>query len=218
MRNDLTVIHYTSNKELEPFAAKIREKLLTTIKNLPLISVSQKPLKSFGMNICVGDVGVSYFNLHKQLYLGCKAAKTKFICTTEADCLYPPTGYFDFMPEDESGAYFYTNLYIMWKGRNHFNKKAFSLCAMFANREELVKSLEGYVGHYANNIWKPHLQKFQIPLFEDTKKMKFFTNGIACINFKTGYGANWITSAGKHGVPELPYWGKAEDLQREMFA
>lgn len=218
MRNDLTVIYYTSNREKEEFEKKIRDRLLKTINKIPLISVSQKPLEGFGTNICVGNVGISEFNLYKQLYIGCKSAKTKFIATAEADCLYPPTGYFDFVPEDELGAYFYTNLYIMWKGYRGFRQKSLSLCAMFVNREEILKRLEGCLGHYTrDNRWRPDLKKAPFTLFHRRKGMKFFNNDYPCINIKTGDGTRWRTQSSKIVVEEIPFWGKADGLQKELF-
>ena len=132
-RKDLTVIYYTSNREKPEFENIIRQKILKTIGNTPLISVSHKPIK-FGQNICVGDVGLSDYNIYRQMQLGCLEAKTKYVCTAEADCLYPPTGYFDFKPPENWTAGHYTNLYILWKGSHIFNQKAFSLCGLFSNR------------------------------------------------------------------------------------
>ena len=94
---DLTVIYYTSNKEKELFESRIRESILDMIGDIPLISVSQKPI-DFGKNICVGDVGVCGHNLFRQFQIGAKAAKTKYVCNVEADALYPKE-YFEFTPE-----------------------------------------------------------------------------------------------------------------------
>ena len=56
-----SVIYYTANTEKEPLAGNVRKRLLSVIEDLPLISVSQKPM-DFGTNICVGDVGVNEYN------------------------------------------------------------------------------------------------------------------------------------------------------------
>ena len=88
MINNLTVIYYTPNYKNEEFAQNIRQKLLETIGDTPLISVSQKPLK-FGQNICVGDLGRSVQNVYRQILTGCKAAKTDYVGMAEDDTLYP---------------------------------------------------------------------------------------------------------------------------------
>ena len=89
MIKNLTILYYTSNLKNELFAERIREHLLKTIGNTPLISVSQKPLK-FGQNICVGDIGRSFSNVYRQILTGCKAAKTDYVGLAEDDTLYPP--------------------------------------------------------------------------------------------------------------------------------
>ena len=63
---DKTIIYYTSNQEGSLFEEKIRENILKHKGNLPIISVSQKPM-GFGKNICVGDVGHSYLNEFRQI-------------------------------------------------------------------------------------------------------------------------------------------------------
>jgi len=87
--DNLTIIYYTPNLKHKEFAKKIRESLLVTIGNTPLISVSQKPLK-FGHNICVGEIGRSYRNVYKQMLAGVKEAKTDYVGMAEDDTLYSP--------------------------------------------------------------------------------------------------------------------------------
>ena len=65
-----TIIYYTSNKEDEAFEGKTRKKLLEVCGDIPIISVSQKPI-DFGKNICVGDVGACDANLYRQIQIGC---------------------------------------------------------------------------------------------------------------------------------------------------
>jgi len=205
---EITVVYYTSNKETEGFEQRIRDRLLKTIKGLPLISVSQKPI-DFGYNICVGDIGASDFNVLKQLLKGCEVADTPFIATAEADCLYPPTGYFDFVPPDIDMAYRYTNLWIMWKARNIFRKKAYSLCAQISGREYLIESI------YA----RLNRSKERGDIFKETRGWKPFEGDIPCINIKTGRGMRIFTGTISGMEPEesLPYWGSAKDLNKELF-
>ncbi len=207
---DVTVIYYTSNREKEDFESKIRKNLLKVIGDLPLISVSQKPI-DFGTNICVGDVGTSDHNIYRQMQTGCLKATTKFVCTAEADCLYPPTGYFDFIPPDESAAYHYTNVWILYKGSHIFKKKAFSLCALFSNREYLLSRLDRVLRKLPQwSTRKPH------PLFHKYRGWTPFTNDLPVVNIKTRNGMRWFTGTEKIEKPELPYWGSAEKLEEEL--
>lgn len=208
---NVTVIYYTSNREKEDFELKIRRRLLKTIGDTPLISVSQKPI-DFGENICVGTRGTSDHNIYRQMLIGAMEAKTKYIATAEADCLYPPTGYFDFKPPDKNGAYHYTNVWIMFKDYPIFKKKAFSLCGLFINREHLLQRLERVLKY--RPLWssrKPH------PLFHKYEGWEPFTNKLPIINTKTKEGMRWFTGTEKLQKKKLPYFGSAEKLQEELW-
>lgn len=208
---DITVIYYTSNREEEKFEQKIKDSLLKTIGDTPLISVSQKPIK-FGQNICVGDVGTSDHNIYRQIQIGALQAKTKFICTAEADCLYPPTGYFDFNPPDENAAYHYTNVWILYKRSPVFKKKAFSLCALFINREYLLERLDRVLHKLPEwSTKKPH------PLFHKFRGWIPYTNKLSVINIKTNNGMRWHTGTEEIEAKELPHWGDAGQLEEALW-
>lgn len=88
--SDLTVIYYTSNYITEEFARNIRNVIIGSIGDCPLISVSHKPM-DFGQNICVGEIGRSHLNIYRQILIGAKAAKTPYVALVEDDILYPPS-------------------------------------------------------------------------------------------------------------------------------
>ena len=67
----VTILYYTSNREGEEFEGRIRQNILNVKGDLPIISISHKPI-DFGENICVGDVGVSGFNMFRQIQIGLK--------------------------------------------------------------------------------------------------------------------------------------------------
>ena len=100
---DLTVIYYTANYLNNRFADRVREQLIRVIGQTPLISVSHKPM-DFGENICVGDIGRSVYNIYKQVLIGARAAKTKYVATAEDDVLYSPDHYL-YKPEPGTFAY-----------------------------------------------------------------------------------------------------------------
>ena len=212
MRDDLTVIYYTSNREKPEFEEMIRKSLRRAIKDTPLISISQKPLQGFGDNICVGDVGISDYNIYRQLQIGCLEATTKYVCTAEADCLYPPHGYFNFQPPEGWTAGHYTNLYILWKGSHIFNQKAFSLCGLFADREFLLSRFSRSLDR--EHTWRPDY-KPKHPLFHKWKDWTPFRDEIPIINIKTGDGMRHITGVNTESGPveTLPYWGDAKTME-----
>ena len=85
---DITAIFYTANSLHEPFAALVRGNLRHVLGDIPLISVSQRPMPWFGDNICVGDIGRSHLNIYRQILIGAKAAGTRYVACTEDDILY----------------------------------------------------------------------------------------------------------------------------------
>jgi len=226
----ITVIYYTSNRESKEFEKTIQRCLLKSLNGASLISVSQKSLYpiygsgdvdksgcsisagcdgiskqwgSLGLNLCVGDIGVSDKNILHQLLIGCEAATTPFIATAEADFLYPPTGYFDFKPEDENTIYRYTNLWVLDKTRNHFRKKQFSLGAQICGREYLIKLLKRKLS-------------MTIPRGDITKAgWKGFEGEIPCVTVKTGDGMRSHCGTSREVKPttSLPYWGDIKALK-----
>ena len=176
--------------------------------NLPIISVSQKPM-DLGQNICVGDIGLSYLSEYKQILAGAKIATTDYIITAESDYLYAPE-YFQLEPKGEN-IYRYDNIWIMQllrRNGNFHRKLKRSEGAQVVKRDYFIKILEKYVNNpdplhspYAREPWSDLHGKYP------------------CISFKTGNGVGEHT--GIRYEPEnvsrnLPYWGDINKL-RERF-
>jgi hypothetical protein len=210
---DKTVIYYTSNHEKEDFEKKIRDGILETKGDLPLISVSQKPL-DFGENICVGDVGHSYLNAFRQLLIGCEKATTTYVIMTEADCLYPKTGYFDFTPTDLNIIYSF-DVYILWKknGKDKFFKKERTHGSLIYGREFLINLLKESLKD--SPMWSR--ERLGFPFYKPEHKFEsIHTNPI--VNIKTGDSMNYGTRL--MNVPPLDnieYWGSAIELKRRLW-
>src|SRR3989344_5570331 len=144
-----TIIYYTSNHEDPKMEQKIIDDMLSKSGNMPIISVSQKPM-DLGQNICIGDVGFSYLNCRKQILMAAKLATTEYVITTESDFLYPPE-YFNFKPSGDK-IYCYDNIWIMWLayGRrpDFYRKKATSDGAQIVKRDFFINLLEKYLEPY----------------------------------------------------------------------
>lgn len=197
--NNKTIIYYTSNHEQPELEQKIIDgiKLVT---DLPVVSVSQKPI-DFGTNICVGDVGHTYLNAFRQLLIGCKAAKTKYVVMTEADCLYPSTGYFDYEPNDSdpNAIYTYDNVWVLWKDKGPFRHKPQTHASIIYNREFLINLLEDSL----KGLPEWSREKVGFPFYTNEHHFVHFT-GDAIISLKTGDGIQKGTRTdGK--INELPY-------------
>jgi hypothetical protein len=206
---DKTIIYYTANTEDPFFEKRIRDDLLKKAGNIPIISVSRKPI-DFGMNICVGEVPVSYTSEWKQLLLGLEAAKTKYVIAAEADCLYPPE-YFEFTPPEEKMMYNYNNIYILWKFKNGFYKKT-GYCegAQICGREYWIERLKPLLPEK----WEPYSRAEENSLVKKIfPERKEFT-GWPVISFKTRDGVSYRTTFINNKVRELPYWGSVDEIKK----
>lgn len=202
-----TIIYYTANREDKRFEQVIREQIIRASGGLPIISVSQKPI-NFGTNICVGDVGVSNQNAHRQFQIGCEAAKTEFVHAAESDALYPPE-YFQFIPDDLNSAY-RVPIYLFRLGGVRFYWKEASECATVVGRSyaiaAIAKSLHG------RDYWEPQLETgAQVPYTFRNRNWKPFTIQVPVITIKTENQMHrWHGTEGT--VRKLPGWGKPRDI------
>ncbi len=215
----LTVVYYTSNREDESFEKKIRAKLLEVIGDLPLISVSQKQI-DFGKNICVGDVGVSNQNTFRQFQLGAINAKTPYVIAAEADCLYPRE-YFEFIPENITMCCRYDNVWIMYRDSTAgFVRKEYSEGAQIWGREILISHYERRLR--GRGYWNPVLEHGKnVPLLFKKQSWSFFHGKVPVISIKTTEGMHRFTGViptqDPSGVKKLPFWGTAAKLRKEFF-
>lgn len=209
MINNKTIIYYTANTENPVFESKIIADLKKKSNNIPIISVSRKPI-DLGTNICVGEQPVSYTSEWKQLLIGLKAAKTKYCIAAESDCLYPPE-YFAFTPPEDEMMYNYNNIYLVWKYKNSFYKKT-GYCegAQICDREYWIKRLEPLLPEE----WISYTRKEENALVRkifDTRKE--FT-GNAVVTFKTRDGVSYRSTFVNNKIKEIPYWGTIEEMMK----
>jgi len=194
-----TIIYYTGNTEKESFESRVRENILKVKGDIPLISVSQKPI-GFGKNICVGEIGKSYDNAFKQVLIGCLVATTPFVMMTESDCLYPP-GYFDLEPTDLETIYTYDNVWLIWNRhqRTRFYKHGTTAGSIVLGREYYIKLLKDGMPDF----------------FDPSIKWETFS-GEPLINVKTRQGVSFGTTLekGVRPVSKFSYWGTVEDVKK----
>jgi len=216
-----TILYYTSNRENEEFEEKIRQNILENCGDLPIISISQKPI-DFGKNICVGDVGHSYLNEWRQILIGAKKARTKHVILCEADFLYPKE-YFEFEPGDEK-IYRYNNVWIVFKNRIlSYRRKIFSEGAQICDRKYLIKMLEEHLKdqpEWVDGKFYPLDKNGHRKLGLRKMPFSYFTGKIPCISFKTGDGVNKLTAVMRgreYRKLRLPHWGHVNDLRAKYL-
>jgi len=202
-----TILFYTSNKEGELFEGRIKDNILANSGGLPIVSVSQKPI-DFGENIVVGDVGVSGFNMFRQILLGLERVKTPFVISAEADCLYPPD-YFSFVPEKLDVCYRNSNVYVMGQRRNYFYHKPegathAQIIGTEFYRDLLTKLFEGAP------TWNPDEKNFPKERWrkEDfTDKIEYYKSENPVVQIKTFQSMRHYTHSERIPIYELPFWG-----------
>jgi hypothetical protein len=209
-----TVIYYTSNREKPEFEAKIRERLLNTIGDIPLVSVSHKPI-DFGKNICVGEHEPCDHNLYRQIQIGCETAHTQFVTVAEADCLYPKE-YFDFVPPSTDMFYRYDNLYVLYRKYDYYFQKTSSECAMTVDRLLYIRYIENLLK--GKDYWKQPKDPPLRSIFDGTT-WGTFTGKIPVINIKSGKSMRRYTRtiSDRSDLDYLPHWGSVEGLKKELF-
>lgn len=207
-----TIIYYTANREEERFEQVIREQILKASGGLPIISVSQKPIE-FGTNICVGDVGISNQNAHRQFQIGCEAAITEYVHAAESDTLYPPE-YFQFIPDDPNHAY-RTPIYMFKLGGSSFYHKRASESATVAGRKYAIHAINKSLRN--RGTWCDKLEHGnEVPYTFRHGNWIPFSLTVPVINIKTinqmhkTHGYNEI-------VHELPFWGKPNDIDNMFY-
>jgi len=218
--SETTVVYYTHNQEIPSFEERIQASILEHKGDLPLISVSQKPI-DFGENICVGEVGVNSLNTWRQVLIGCQAAKTKFVCLAESDTLHS-SEYFSFVPERDDIHYIITPLYIFFvqRGKSHlYYNKPYSDNQVIVGRDCMIDHLTILLkglpewqkeGDYEKNafIGRPDIQK-NIVIIEQQ---------IGIVTFKTDQNMHRKSVFRRGGFREIPYWGTSKQLMEKYFS
>jgi hypothetical protein len=205
MENLATILYYTSSAEDVDFENKIIDNIIANKGDIPVVSVSQKPLR-FGKNICVGNLGKSYYSEYRQIYIGLQVIDTPIVIFCESDFLYP-IAYFRPIEEELCRC---SDVWILWKSTRYgnFRRKKYSEGAQIGNRDFLLGKYSDYFRNY------PRESDFdkKDPLYKCEFSM-FYTSQ-PCVSFKTGNGVRYMTNTTTEKADKLPLWGSAEDLRR----
>lgn len=214
---DLTIIYYTSCREKTDFEKRVQDNLLKVCGDIPIISVSQKPV-GLGKNICVGDVGVSGFNMFRQVQIACQEAKTKFVISAEADCLYPPD-YFQFIPPRDNVCYRNSNLYVMPDQRPFFfYKKEGATHSQIVGRNHYLETLEKlFAGAPQWSIKEKNFPKERHKKDDVFDKIEYFRTDNPVVQIKTHRGMRYFTHSDRTSINDLPYWGNGVAFRRRYY-
>lgn len=213
---DVTVLYYTANVEDERFEQRVRDIIWQNKGDLPLVSVSQKPL-DFGLNICVGVHPVCYANEFRQIQIGLKEVKTQYVLTAEADTCYPPS-YFRCEPQELGRYYRYDNVWVCYyknpnDTRPKYHFKRFSDGSQLIDRDLWLNNLNNILA--GKDMWGTLETKLD-KVYGKTRREYTWT-GDPVITFKTRNNVSSNTKTEGIIHRRLPYWGSIMDLRKRLF-
>ena len=224
---DLTIIYYTAHQLWEPCAFNVRKYLLkTTGGRIPIICVSQKPIADFGKNICVGEIGRSYYNCYKQILTGVKATKTQYIACCEDDTLYPAE-HFKHRPSSDSVVAYNRNMWFS-EEKGYWRKKGdYGMCGCIVDREFLISILEPRFTMFPEEPGRGKWDQmnWQEPGRFDNKfgvkipKVEFFETKYPMLTFNyfMGLGGKKGTRQVPEKATQLPFWGDGIKLWQKFW-
>jgi hypothetical protein len=238
-----TTIIYLTNNILNPIIfKKAQEFLLKAASDIPIISVSQKPV-NLGTNICVGEIGSSWLNIYKQQLIGLKACNTKYAAIAEHDVFYIPE-HFKFTPPRDDTFYYNENRWFVQYEGNHpqynnmYSKMSHlkALSQLICSRKLLIESIEerlylidsgikqmrrlGEPGAFVSDIVKGAMiatsgSKEYLRPFLDKHLKKFKSEFFKTKNpnIDIRHFNNFTgPRRGKSRCYSIPYWGKFEGI------
>lgn len=227
-KTNLTIIYYTANFISEKFLSFTQKQLLKALGDLPLISISQKPMH-FGRNICIGAIGRSHLNIYRQALRGAKEAKTNYIALAEDDVLYAPGSFTSHTPTPGVFAY-NQNVWCLytWVSPAVFSfKDRINLHSLICERELFIAAMEERfakwpieakikIGHWA----EPGKYEGKGHLEVTERLIEKFWSPIPSIAFshQTALSFAGLGTRKKLGhlkALEIPYWGRAENILKE---
>ena len=212
----VTALHYTSSQEDENFTRLIWENNVELLGDLPLITVSQKPLPESDWNICVGEHLNCYFNMARQIQIGLREITTPFTLIMEGDFLYPPE-YFTFKPP-ELHNYAYDNVWVLFDrhppNRFHFKGKS-SGAAIIPTQLWLARVNALLAGK--SDWWTSPADDFKYGDIFPKYTAGYTWTGQAAITFKTKHNVKKSTQTEGVAKSSLPYWGNAQAMKEDFI-
>ncbi|RJR26975.1 hypothetical protein C4561_04335 [candidate division WWE3 bacterium] len=228
--DDLTIIYYTANKNSDVFMRSTQKILLHAIGDTPIISVSFKPtvIGSNCKNICIGEQKRSNYMIYKQVLLGVREAKTKYVAMAEDDMLYSPEHFTYRPPDDETFSYNINKWSIFsWVKPPYLSYRVRKLMnSLITTNSALQKTLEERYEKYPvlEEIPKEFFKKywgepgrFENHLGISPVKTEEFSSSVPNIMFSTSEALGFLDLGERKAhsnikADKVEPWGTAEEI------
>ena len=220
MKNDITLLYYTANTIEEQLGESVRKHLLSIKGNLPIVSVSQKPLE-FGKNICVGEIGKTYYNCYKQIFTGAYAIKTKYVACCEDDTLYSKE-HFKHRPSNEKVFSYNKNMWYC-EETEFWTKGWTGMLSCIVSTQYLIDTLKPKFDKYPTEpVYRPNRisSVFQEPGRYDKAKTEYWESKIPIVTFNYFNAMGGKAKSTAHppkSTLNLKPWGDCWDLKKKYW-
>jgi len=222
-RGDLTVLYYTANLLKPKFDEAIRKQLRLAAEDFPIVCVSQKPMDFGDVNICVGDIGQTHLNIYRQMLIGAKEVKTKYIAIAEDDTLYSAGHFTEYRPADDTFGYDMSKWSVYtWKDVYSVKRRISGPAIIVptklfieALKERLEKAIDKPIKFWAE------FGRYENHLGVKVQKVEHFwsTDGIVIFSHEEALGFKGLGKRKKLGefrAYDIPYWGHINKML-EMY-
>lgn len=222
---DLTLVYYSGHSLPEPCEINVRNELIKIVSDkYPIISVTQKPLR-LGTNICVGDIGRSHYNCYKQIFIGTKQVKTKYVALVEDDTLYN-LEHFAFRPPSDDVFFFNSNMRFL-EDKKFWHKGQTGMLACIVNAKLLTKVLAQRFEKFPEEPLPRRSQRhyWQEPGRDERlgfvkQNVAYFSTRVALVtlNYYNALDGKKKSSNHKPVIEkEIEFWGKADALKKRLW-
>lgn len=228
--NDLTIIYYTANINNDHFMANTQKYLLKAVGGTPIIAVSFKPtiVGDNCTNICIGEQPRSNYMIYKQVLIGVREAKTKYVAMAEDDMLYSSTHFMYRPGDDETFSYNINKWSIFsWREPPILSYRVRKLMnSLITTKEALLKTLEDRYGKYSvlenipEKLYKLYWGepgRFENHLGIPPVKAEEFSSKEPNIMFSTSEALGYLTLGARKAHSDIKAdrvepWGTAQEI------
>jgi len=208
------IIYYTDNSLEDELAKSVRKNLREASGGIPIVSVTQKPLKFGDKKVCVGEIGRSHLSMYKQILAGLENTPASIIYLAEHDCLYPPE-HFQFIPEDFDKFYYNNHLWVTYLKKGLFGRaKRKTLSGLVSYKKPLIDNIRARIKYLESGKEIPRgIRGACEPGVYDKKWFGETMGGYETFETKApildiDHGDNFTRKPlGVHSTDRLPYWG-----------